>query len=133
MPDKQAAMTRKRLLVVDDVRDAAETLAHVLKSVGHEVEWLTDSRHVMDAARRFRPHLIFLDLAMPHINGYELAKMLRAEFGFESLRLVALTAHGDEENRIASRQAGFDAHVTKPADPEIIESILKTVFERGIR
>jgi DNA-binding response OmpR family regulator len=101
----------------------------VLKTFGHEAEWLTDPREVIEAAQRFRPHLIFVDLSMPHIDGYQLAKMLRAQFGFESLRLVALTAHGHEANRIASRQAGFDAHVTKPADPEVIDSILKTVFQ----
>ncbi len=108
-------------------------LATVLKAHGHEAEWLTDPRQVMEAVRRFRPHLVFLDLAMPHITGYQLAKMLRAEFGHEPLRLVALTAHGDDVIRIAARQAGFDAHVRKPADPEVIESILATVFERGMR
>ncbi|OGA73765.1 MAG: hypothetical protein A3G81_28320 [Betaproteobacteria bacterium RIFCSPLOWO2_12_FULL_65_14] len=121
---------KRRFLVVDDVRDAAETLAQVLKAIGHEAEWLTDPREVIPAARRLRPDLIFLDLGMPEIDGYQLARMLRAEFfGFESLRLVAVTGHGQREHRVASRQAGFDAHVTKPADPEMIQSTLETIFQ----
>jgi CheY-like chemotaxis protein len=120
--------TRRRFLVVDDVRDAAETLAQFLSALGHEAEWLTDPREVVETARRLRPHLIFLDLGMPDIDGYELARTLRGEFGFDSLRLVAMTGHGLQEHRIASRQAGFDAHVTKPADPAVIESILETIF-----
>lgn len=114
--------------MIDDLRDAAETLAHVLKTMGHEVEWLTDPRELMETARRFRPELIFLDLEMPDIDGYQLARMLRAEFGFESLRIVALTGHGYERHRVASRQAGFDAHVTKPADPDLLDSTLETIF-----
>jgi CheY-like chemotaxis protein len=82
----------------------------------------------LDTARRIRPELVFLDLGMPEIDGYELARMLRAEFGFEGLRLVALTAWGRDEDRVATRRAGFDAHVTKPADPAVIESILETMF-----
>lgn len=128
-------MPPRRLLVVDDVRDVAQTIALRLTDKGHEVEWLTDPRGVMEAARRFRPHLIFLDLLMPDLDGYQLARMLRAEFGFEHLRLVALTGYGDEADRVASRQAGFDAHVSKPADSEVIDSILKTIFEgkRAVR
>ena len=65
---------------------------------------------------------------MPEIDGYALARLFRAEFGFEALRLVALTAWGRNEDRTASRQAGFDAHVQKPAEVDIIDSIIKTVF-----
>ena len=75
-----------------------------------------------------RPHLVFLDLGMPEIDGYKLARLFRAEFGFEALRLVAITAWGRNEDRAASRQAGFDAHVQKPVETDIIESILKTVL-----
>jgi two-component system CheB/CheR fusion protein len=68
---------------------------------------------------------------MPDLDGYQLARMLRAEFSFEQLRLVALTAYGEEADRVASRQAGFDAHVSKPSDPEVIDCILRTMFEGG--
>ena len=121
-------LPKRRVLVVDDVRDAAESLARVLTLIGHETEWLTDPARVVETVRRMRPELVFLDIGMPKMDGYAVARALREEFGFESLRLVALTAWGREVDRIASRQAGFDAHVTKPADPEVIESILTTIF-----
>ena len=119
---------KRRLLVVDDLRDAAESLAYVLTLHGHEARWITDPFQVIEVARSFRPELVFLDLGMPKLDGYKLARLLREEFGFESLRLVALTAWGRDIDRVASRQAGFDAHVTKPADPEMIESVLATIF-----
>ena len=71
---------------------------------------------------------MFLDIGMPEINGYALARMLRQEFGFDALKIVALTAWDRDEDRAESRRAGFDAHVAKPADPETIDSILNTVF-----
>lgn len=120
---------RRRLLVVDDLRDAAESLAYLLELAGHEVQWLTDPHQVIETARRLKPELIFLDIGMPKLDGYTLARMLRAEFGFDWLRLVALTAWGRDIDRTASRQAGFDAHVVKPADPEMIQSILETIFD----
>lgn len=122
-------MTAKlRVLVVDDVPDSAESLARLLAALGHEAVFVTQASKALEAARELRPHLVFLDLGMPEINGYQLARLFRAEFGFEALRLVAMTGWGRDEDRAASRQAGFDAHVTKPADMDIIDSILKTVF-----
>lgn len=122
-------MTAKlRILVVDDVADAAVSMARVLAAMGHEVAYVTQSSQAMKLAREMRPHLVFLDLGMPEIDGYALARQLRAEFGFEALRLVAISGWGREEDRAASRQAGFDAHVKKPAGLEIIDSILKTVL-----
>ena len=122
---------RKRILVVDDLHDSALSLALVLQRMGHTTEFVTDPWKALEAARRLRPDLVFLDIGMPGIDGYALARMFRQEFGFEALRLVALTAWGRDEDRAASRQAGFDAHVTKPAEPETIDSILKTIFQPG--
>ncbi len=119
---------RKRILVVDDLHDSAMSLALVLQRLGHHAEFVTDPWQALEVARRLRPDLAFLDIGMPEINGYALARMLRQEFGFEALRLVALTAWDRDEDRAESRRAGFDAHVAKPADPETIDSILKTVF-----
>jgi CheY-like chemotaxis protein len=122
-------MTAKlRVLVVDDHPDSAESLSRLLATMGHEAVFVTQASKALDAARALRPHLVFLDLGMPEIDGYQLARLFRAEFGFEALRLVALTGWGRNEDRAASRQAGFDAHVQKPAEPEIIDSIIKTVF-----
>ena len=124
------SMTAKlRVLVVDDLPDSAESLARLLATMGHEALFVTQASKALEAARQMRPHLVFLDLGMPEINGHQLARLFRAEFGFEALRLVAITAWGRNEDRAASRQAGFDAHVQKPAEIDIIDSIIKTVFE----
>lgn len=122
-------MTAKlRVLVVDDVADAAESMARVLCSMGHEAAFVTRASEALEVARKMRPQLVFLDLGMPEIDGYKLARLLRAEFGFEGMRLVAISGWGRDEDRAASRQAGFDAHVKKPAELEVIDSILKTVL-----
>lgn len=121
----------KRILVVDDLHDTALSLVLVLQRLGHRAEFVTDSWKALEAARRLRPELVFLDIGMPGLDGYSLARMFRQEFGFENLRLVALTAWGSDDDRAESRRAGFDAHVTKPADPETIDSILETVFRGG--
>ena len=123
----------RRILVVDDLHDSAMSLALVLQRLGHTAEFVTNPAKALAAARRLRAELVFLDIGMPQIDGYALARMLRQEFGFDAVRLVALTAWGRDEDRAESRRAGFDAHVTKPVDPETIESILKTVFDRPAR
>ena len=121
----------KRILVVDDLHDSAMSLAMVLQHMGHTAEFVTDPWRALEAARRLRPELVFLDIGMPGIDGYALARMFRQEFGFETVRLVALTAWDTDKDRIESRRAGFDAHVAKPADPATLDSILQTVFDRG--
>jgi CheY-like chemotaxis protein len=122
---------RKRILVVDDLQDSALSLTLVLRRLGHTAEFVTDPWQAIEAVRRLRPELVFLDIGMPEINGYALARMLRQEFGFDGVKIVALTAWDRDEDRAESRRAGFDAHIAKPADPEIIESILQTVFRGG--
>ena len=121
-------IARKRILVVDDLQDSALSLTLVLRRLGHTAEFVTDPWEAIEAVRRLRPELVFLDIGMPEINGYALARMLRQEFGFDAVKLVALTAWDRDDDRAESRRAGFDAHVAKPADAETIESILKTVF-----
>jgi len=117
--------------VVDDQQDTAESFARLLQVMGHEVVFVTDPLEALPAARRFQPELVFLDIGMPLVTGYELARIFRSAFGFEKLRMVAITAYNSEEHRSRSREAGFDAHVAKPADPALLESIVKTIF--GIR
>ncbi len=95
--------------------------------MGHHAEYVTDPSIALETARRVNPDIVFLDIGMPKLDGYALAKMFRAEYGFEAIKLVALTAWGREEDRTHSRQAGFDAHVLKPAELDVIESILETL------
>jgi CheY-like chemotaxis protein len=120
----------RRILVVDDNPDTAESFALVLRAMGHEVESVTDPLDALPAARRVAAELVFLDIGMPLLDGYELARALRKAFGFEKIHIVAVTGHGMPEDRARARVAGFDAHVTKPADPDVIESIVKTIFNR---
>jgi CheY-like chemotaxis protein len=124
MPEQQ----RLCALVVDDNADAARTLAQVLEVMGCDATFLTDPREAVREALRLKPHIAFLDIGMPHMSGYQLATELRKHFPPEDLKIVALTAYGGPKDRQASRQAGFDAHVQKPADPDLVLSIIRTVF-----
>jgi CheY-like chemotaxis protein len=119
---------RVSALVVDDNHDAAESLAIMLSLIGCDSSFVTDSRLAFEKARELKPQVAFLDLGMPHLNGYDLARKLRTHFAPGSLQIVALTAYGEPKDRVASRQAGFDAHVTKPVSPELVEAIIKTVL-----
>jgi len=118
----------RRILVIDDKPDQAESFARLLEALGHQAEFVTMPQEALDVARRFRPQLVCVDVGMPVINGYELARMFRAEFGYETMRIVAVTAYGGEEYQVRSRQAGFDAHVVKPVSLEVVERMLANVW-----
>lgn len=119
-----------RAFVVDDNHDSAESFAHVLRSLGCHAAFTSDPRDALAQIVWLKPQIAFLDIGMPHLNGYELAQLLRLECE-EQLKLVAVTGHGEAEDRVAARKAGFDAHVVKPVDPALVESILKTVLPEG--
>ena len=119
---------RRCALVVDDSHDAAESFARVLESMGCAATFVTNPLVAVDAAKALEAHVVFLDLAMPELDGYELARIFRSHYG-EDIRLVAVTAHGDRAHREKSREAGFDAHVQKPVDFELVESMLATLFK----
>jgi CheY-like chemotaxis protein len=114
--------------VVDDSQDSAESLTRLLSLMGCEATSITDPRQALAEALSRTPHIVFLDLGMPHIDGYELARQLRRHFDSDQLKVVAITGYGSPRDRKASRQAGFDAHVVKPIDPALLESILRTVI-----
>jgi len=115
-----------RVLVIDDDQDTAQTLAYLLVGMGHEATFLTDPSQALETARRTRPHIIFLDLGMPGMNGWDVAKMLRKEYPVDGrLCLVAVSGHSDQDARVKSRQAGFDAHVVKPVAVDLVEAIIK--------
>lgn len=117
-------MAAKRILVVDDHRDSAEIFVELLAVLGHHAVAVIDPRDAIGVAKQFHPHIAILDLGMPRIHGLELAKMFRADPAFAGICLVALTAYDDEEHRHMTRQAGFDAHVAKPADQHVMRAIL---------
>jgi DNA-binding response OmpR family regulator len=105
--------------------DAAESLALVLRLDGHEVRTVHQGSEALAAAEAFRPEVAVLDLGLPGgLSGYDLAPLLRARPGLEGVLLVALTGHGQEEDRRRARQAGFDAHLVKPADPAELAALI---------
>jgi PAS domain S-box-containing protein len=112
-----------RILVVDDNIDAVRSLAMVLEAFGHAVHTAHDGPAALEAAASFRPEAILLDIGLPRMDGYEVARRLR-QAGQDKALLVALTGYGQEEDRRRSREAGFDLHLVKPVDPQELEEIL---------
>jgi PAS domain S-box-containing protein len=116
--------SRRRILVVDDNADTAESLALLLRREGHEVHVAHDGVAGLQAAQTDRPDIVFLDIGMPGMDGYEVARRLRRQPGLRGVVLVALTGWGQEEDRERARRAGFDHHLTKPAAPETLQQLL---------
>ena len=113
-----------RILVADDNRDAADSLAMMLELMGNAVRTANDGQEAVEVAAEFRPDVALLDIGMPRMNGYEAARRMRAEPWGRGLVIVALTGWGQEEDRRRSREAGFDVHLVKPVDPAAIEKVL---------
>jgi PAS domain S-box-containing protein len=114
----------RRVLVVDDNVDAAESLAMVLRVDGHEVRTVHDGQVALQAAHEFRPEVVLLDIGLPRISGYDVARQLRQHDDLKMALLVAVTGYGHEEDRRQAMQAGFDAHLTKPADTGALRQLL---------
>jgi signal transduction histidine kinase len=114
----------RRLLIVDDNADAAEMLALELKLAGHAVHTVHDGSMALEAARTHRPDAILLDIGLPGISGYEVARQLLQEPGMEHVLLVAVTGYGQERDRRRSAKAGFHYHLVKPVTLDVLESLL---------
>ena len=110
--------------MVDDNKDAAVSLAMLLRLQGHEVRVAHDGSSAVDVAISYRPEMVFLDIGMPGMDGYEVARRLRQTSGLEKIILAALTGWGQQEDRRRSAEAGFDHHLIKPPDPKALESVL---------
>jgi PAS domain S-box-containing protein len=119
-----------RVLVVDDNRDGADTLALSIGMLGHQVLALYDPLEALERGAEFAPDLAFFDVGMPGLNGYELAQRVRGEPWGEQLMLVALTGWGQEDDRRRSAEAGFDAHVVKPIEFPAIEELCRRARAR---
>src|SRR5207249_1563474 len=119
----------RRILVVDDTVDAAESLAKLLELTGHDVRTARDGPAALEAARIYRPEVVLLDIGLPGMDGYEVARRLRKQPATEHVRLVALTGYGQAEDRRRSREAGFDHHLVKPVDPAALEGLLTSLGE----
>ena len=116
-----------RVLVVDDNVDAAESMALLMQAAGHQVRMSNDGSAVLAAALDFLPEVVLLDLGLPGLDGYEVAKRLRQEPALNDLVLVAVTGYGQDSDRQRSQEAGFDHHLVKPADFEKLRQILARV------
>jgi CheY-like chemotaxis protein len=113
-----------RVLVVDDQVDIAQSLKDLLSLLGQDTHIAHNGPEALQAAKDFKPELIFLDIGLPGMTGYEVARTLRAEEETPRPRLIAVTGWGDEQNISLARDAGFDRHLTKPVDPMEIQRIL---------
>lgn len=117
----------RKILVVDDNVDAAVSLAMMLKLMGNEAKTAHDGLEAIQVAAVYKPDLILLDIGMPRLNGHETAKRIREQPWGKDVILVALTGWGQEEDRLKSEQAGFDAHMVKPIEPAALETLLLNV------
>ena len=117
----------RRILVVDDNQDAANSLAILLRRAGQEVRSAYNGSTGLRLAADFRPSLVFLDIGMPGMDGYQVAVQLRRDALLPSIVLVALTGWGQEEDRRQSKEAGFDYHLVKPVDPAALEELLMSL------
>lgn len=119
-----AAMSKARILVVDDNRDAAASMAAMLQYNGNEVRTAHDGIEALEVAESFQPGVVLMDLGMPKLNGYEAAMRIREQSWGKSLTLIAMTGWGQEHDRLRSHQAGFDHHLVKPVDLVALEDLV---------
>jgi PAS domain S-box-containing protein len=125
--ERPCAAARCRVLVADDLHDAVETLAMMLRLSGHEVQTAHNGLEAVQAAATFRPDLALLDIGMPKMNGYEAARHIRQQPWGENVVLVAVTGWGQSEDKRRTMEAGFDHHLTKPVDPATLEKLLADI------
>ncbi|KQP23377.1 ATP-binding protein [Pseudorhodoferax sp. Leaf267] len=122
--DRQSPLDARRILVVDDNRDAADSLGLLLSLIGAQVRVAYDGQSALAVALEWTPALVLLDLGMPQMDGYEVARRLRREPACTTVKLIALTGWGQENDRERTKSAGFDHHLVKPVDFDELEALL---------
>jgi CheY-like chemotaxis protein len=125
-----APAAKLRVLIVEDNRDAAEMLKLAVDLLGHVTMVAHDGAAALAAAARFSPDVIFLDIGLPVMDGYTVARTLRGMPEFDHVHIAAVTGWGQEEDRREAREAGCDSHFTKPLAPEMLEDLLATTSRR---
>jgi CheY-like chemotaxis protein len=118
----------RRILIVDDNEDGAEMLQFALQGLGHSTRIAHDGPSALAAADEFRPHVALLDIGLPVMDGYELARRLRARFADRPLVLLAVTGYSQAADRIRAREAGFDGHLVKPLDLGRFETLFDSLM-----
>jgi CheY-like chemotaxis protein len=115
----------RRCLLIEDNRDAAESMGLLLELSGHRVEIAYDGPQGLEKARQFLPEVVLCDIGLPGgMDGYEVARQLRSDPVLRKASLIALTGYGQEEDQRRAQEAGFDVHLTKPSDPNALERLL---------
>ena len=123
---KKVAIARRRVLIVDDDRDSGESLRLLFSVAGHDTRLVGEGAQTVSAAAAFKPDVILLDIALPDMDGYRVARDLRADFRTRDALIVAVTGYGRDADRAKSRDAGIDVHMTKPIDPDtLLEHVAK--------
>ena len=127
----ETAGTGRRVLIVDDNIDAAETLAMMLDILGQETRQAHDGQAAVEMAAQYQPDMIFMDIGLPVLSGHEAAQKIRKELGMGDVYMIALSGYGTEDDRRRSLAAGFDAHMVKPLDPSTLPGLLASAAKKG--
>lgn len=117
---------RRHVLVVEDHEDAREAVRCLLEVCGHQVEVASDGTSALSTALALRPDVVLMDIGIPGIDGFEVARQLRATEAGKSMLLIALTGYGQPQDRQRALECGFDRHLVKPIDPDALFSLLET-------
>jgi CheY-like chemotaxis protein len=118
---------KRRLLVVDDNRDAAESMSMLLEMWGHEVVYAYDGPSALETAQQWQPEAVFLDIGLPGMDGYEVAERLRELPQAKDAVLVAITGYGQDDDRRRSQRAGIDHHLVKPVAPDALRNLIDSL------
>jgi CheY-like chemotaxis protein len=121
------ARMKRRVLIVDDNREMAETAAALLIACGHDVRTAYDGLSAVATAGEYHPNVVLLDIGLPGMSGYEVARQLRVSEQWHSMLLVAVTGYGQDADRQRAREAGFDHYVVKPLEPATLEKIVESI------
>jgi two-component system CheB/CheR fusion protein len=122
--EESARTSGRRVLVADDNHDSAESLGMLLELAGHEVCLAYDGQEALEAASRFEPDVMLLDIGLPKLDGFEVATRLRRDRRHDRMLLVAVTGYGTDGDRERARTAGFDHHLIKPVDPKALRDLI---------
>lgn len=124
MPPQTDNSSPVNVLIIDDNVDAADSLAEFLTALGHTAHVAYDGKSALDAASRIRPETVILDIGMPGMSGYQVARLLRSEVGLASSTLIAVSGYTQESDRLEAQAAGFDHHFAKPLDIPRLTALL---------